>query len=164
MNDIETRQEGGAFAADGQQYLTFVLGAEEYGIDVLKVQEIKAYAAITAIPNTPSYIKGVINLRGSIVPIMDLRTRFGLPEIEYTKFTVIIVIRVGAKVVGLVVDAVSDVLSVAGAQIEPPPELGADAGTSYMTGMAKVGQKLVQIIEIERLVGVGDLAVGSRVA
>ncbi len=162
MNELESRGEGSAATAQVQQFLTFALGAEEYGIDVLKVQEIKAYAAITAIPNTPAYIKGVMNLRGAIVPIVDLRARFGLPEVEYTKYTVIIVIRVGQRIGGLIVDAVSDVLSLAADQIEAPPELGGSAETSFMTGMAKSNDKLVQIIEVERLLGHSDVGAAPR--
>jgi purine-binding chemotaxis protein CheW len=92
------------------QFLTFLLGAEQYGVEILKVQEIRGYSAVTPIPNTPSYVKGVINLHGTVVPVVDLRAKFSMATAEYNKFTVIIVVTVGAKVTGLVVDAASDVL------------------------------------------------------
>src|SRR5271154_1024816 len=100
------------YAADLDQYLTFTLGAEEYGIEILKVQEIKGYSAITHIPNAPPHVKGVMNLRGTVVPVVDLRARFGMEAVEYSKFTVIIVVMVGEKIAGVVVDAVSDVLNI----------------------------------------------------
>jgi purine-binding chemotaxis protein CheW len=142
----------------GGQFLTFTLGAEEYGIEILKVQEIKGYSTITPIPNAPAFLKGVINLRGTIVPVVDLRARFGMAEAEYGKFTVIIVVSLGRKVVGLVVDAVSDVLNVAAADLEPTPDLGVQVDTSFMTGLAKAGDRLVLLLNIERIVTQDELA------
>lgn len=139
-----------------QQFLTFRLGQEEYGIEILKVQEIKGYTAITPIPNSPPHVKGVMNLRGSVVPVVDLRVRFGMPSEEFTKFTVIIVVKVGARVVGLVVDAVSDVLDINSSQIEPAPDLGQGVDVSFLTGMAHAGDRLVELLEVERVAGVGD--------
>jgi purine-binding chemotaxis protein CheW len=141
----------------GSQYLSFRLGEEEYGIEILRVQEIKGYSSITRIPNTPSHIKGVINLRGAVVPVVDLRTKFSMASIEYTKFTVIILVAVASKTMGLVVDAVSDVLDLKGADIQPPPDLGAGVDTRFMRGMATVNGRLVALIDIERLLG-EDLA------
>lgn len=143
------------FAADGGQFLTFRLEDEEYGLEILRVQEIKGYSKITPLPNTPPEVKGVMNLRGAVVPIIDLRTRFGLRAAEYTRFTVIIVVTVGAKVVGLVVDAVSDVLNVGPREIVPTPDLGAGVDTSFMTGMARTGDRLVTLLNVDRLAGRG---------
>lgn len=142
------------FAADGNQFLTFKLHEEEYGVEILRVQEIKGFSRITPIPNTPSYIRGVMNLRGTVVPIVDLRIKFGMPQAECNQFTVIIVVTVGTKVVGLVVDAVSDVLNIVKSEIESAPELGGCIDTSFMTGMAKAGEKLITLLNIDRLVGV----------
>lgn len=142
-----------AFAADGSQYLTFRLADEEYGLEILRVQEIKGYSKVTPLPNTPPEVRGVMNLRGAVVPILDLRTRFGLAGAEYTRFTVIIVVTVGAKIVGLVVDAVSDVLNVAASEVVPTPDLGAGVDTSYMTGMARTGDRLITLLNVNRLVG-----------
>jgi purine-binding chemotaxis protein CheW len=163
---IEMQGSLGAAGVSGPgcQFLTFVLGAEEYGIDILKVQEIRGYSAITAIPNTPAYLKGVMNLRGAVVPILDLRAKFGMPETEYSKFTVIILVSVGTRVVGLIVDAVSDVLNVGRSEIVPPPQLDASVDTSFMTGMAKTAEKLIQLLDIERVIGAADVVSISRAA
>lgn len=140
-------------AADGSQFLTFQLANEEYGLEILRVQEIKGYSKITPLPNTPPEVRGVMNLRGAVVPIIDLRTRFGLPNADYDRFTVIIVVTVGTKVVGLVVDAVSDVLNVAAKEVVPTPDLGAGVDTSYLTGIARNGERLVSLLNIDRLLG-----------
>jgi purine-binding chemotaxis protein CheW len=140
-------------AADGNQFLTFLLEDEEYGLEILRVQEIKGYSKITPLPNTPREVKGVMNLRGSVVPIIDLRARFGLRDAEYTRFTVIIVVTVGTKIVGLVVDAVSDVLNVGAKEMVPTPDLGAGVDTSFLTGIARTGDRLVSLLNIDRLVG-----------
>jgi purine-binding chemotaxis protein CheW len=136
---------------DGSQFLTFNLGDEFYGVDILRVQEIKGYTAVTKIPNTPAHIKGVLNLRGTIVPIVELRTKFALPTIEYTTFTVIIVVVVRDKVMGLVVDSVSDVLNIDAKDIQPPPKFGAKVDVSFINGIGKSGDKLVALLDIDRL-------------
>ncbi len=135
-----------------RQYLTFTLGAEEYGIEILRVQEIRGYTSVTPIPNTPPHIKGVINLRGAVVPVVDLRIKFALADRTYSKFTVIVLVTIGAKLVGLVVDAVSDVLDVAEQAIDPAPDFGASVDTSCITGLARVGERLVILLDIEALV------------
>ncbi len=155
-------QDVSGTGADGNQFLTFTLGAEEYGIEILKVQEIKGYTAFTPIPNAPAYIKGVINLRGTVVPVVDLRTKFAMSEAEYNRFTVVIVVTVGTRVFGLVVDAVSDVLDIPRAAIEATPALGRDVDTSFMTGMAKSDDKLIALLDIDKLIGedaLGPMAV-----
>ena len=139
--------------AHGGQFLAFQLCGEEYGVEILRVQEIKGYSKITPLPNTPREIKGVMNLRGTVVPIIDLRTRLGLREAEYTVFTVIIVVTVGTKIVGLVVDAVSDVLNVEAREMVPTPDLGAGVDTSFLTGIARTNDRLVSLLNVDRLVG-----------
>jgi purine-binding chemotaxis protein CheW len=145
----------------GGQYLTFALGEEEYGIELLKVQEIKGYSAITPIPNTPAHIKGVMNLRGAVIPIVDLRARFGMQAIEYNKFNVIIVINVGCKIMGLLVDAVSDVLNVNAADVRPAPDFGTRADTRFISGMASAGEKIAVLLNLENLLSDADLAVAD---
>jgi purine-binding chemotaxis protein CheW len=140
-------------AAGGRQFLTFRLGDEEYGLEILRVQEIKGYSRVTPLPNTPPEVRGVMNLRGAVVPVFDLRTRFGLPAAEYTRFTVIIVVTAGPRVGGLVVDAVSDVLTVGPGEVVPTPDLGAAVDTSCVTGMARTGDRLVTLLNVDRLVG-----------
>jgi purine-binding chemotaxis protein CheW len=144
-------------ATNGSQFLTFNLGEELYGVDILRVQEIKGYTAVTKIPNTPSYIKGVLNLRGTIVPIVELRTKFGMPTIEYTMFTVIVVVVVKDKVMGLVVDAVSDVLDIDKKDVQAPPNFGARINVSFMNGIGKSGDKLVTLLDIDRMLSGEDL-------
>lgn len=142
------------FAGDGGQYLTFLLSGEEYALDILKVQEIKGLPKITPVPNAPPHVLGVMNLRGAVVPVADLRARFGLAA-EHGKSAVVIVANVGSRTVGLVVDAVSDVLSFAKSDVEPTPDLGAGVDTSFLTGLAKTGERLVLLLDAARLVGDG---------
>jgi len=151
-------------ASDGSQFLTFHLGDEFYGVDILRVQEIKGYTAVTKIPNTPAYIKGVLNLRGTIVPIVELRTKFSLPTIDYTTFTVIIVVVVRDKVMGLVVDSVSDVLNIVAKDIQPPPKFGGKVDVTFINGIGKSGDKLVALLDIDRLLTDGELPDGEGMA
>lgn len=153
MTHPDFAESPNGFAADLNQFLTFTLQSEEYGIEILRVQEIKGFSRITPIPNAPRYVKGVLNLRGAVVPVVDLRCKFGMPETEYNQFTVIIVVTVGKRIVGLVVDAVSDVLNIGRKDVDPPPELGAGVDTSFLTGMAKSGDKLIALLNIDRLLG-----------
>lgn len=148
------QQIGGT--ADDSQFLTFVLGEELYGVDILRVQEIKGYTAVTKIPNTPPHIKGVLNLRGTIVPIVELRTKFGMPTIDHTTFTVIIVVVVRDKMMGLVVDSVSDVLNIDKKDVQAPPKFGAKVDVSFLNGIGKSGDKLVALLDIDRLLAGGD--------
>jgi purine-binding chemotaxis protein CheW len=136
-------------SADGTQYLTFALGEEEYGVAILNVQEIKGYAPVTPIPNTPAYVKGVMNLRGTIVPVIDLRLRLGMPAADYGPFTVIVVLAVGAKVVGAIVDAVSDVLTFPDTHVQTTPELGVAADVRFIGGIAQADGKLVVLLDAE---------------
>src|SRR5512142_2514663 len=122
MEQQQTADQQAAGGIGASQYLTFSLGAEEYGLEILRVQEIKGYSAITPIPNTPHHVKGVMNLRGTVVPVVDLRTKFSLASVEYNKFTVIIIVTVAAKTIGLIVDAVSDVLEIPASGIRPAPD------------------------------------------
>lgn len=157
MNETSTSATMTDFTGESSQYLTFTLQNEEYALDILKVQEIKGFSKITPIPNTPHYIRGVMNLRGTVVPIVDLRARFAMTETEYDKFAVIIVVNVGRKIVGLVVDTVSDVLDIKSSDVDETPELGAGVDTSFITGMAKVDEKLVMLLDIDRVVGGHEL-------
>ncbi|MBL1293244.1 MAG: purine-binding chemotaxis protein CheW [Thiotrichales bacterium] len=142
-------------SADMDQYLTFILADEEYGVDILRVQEIKGWGSVTPIPNTPEFIKGVINLRGTIVPIIDLRQRFGLEKMEYGKLTVVIVLKivceVGERIMGIIVDAVSDVYNVAEEEMKPPPDFGSVVSIDYVKGLATVGEKMVIVLDIDHL-------------
>ena len=149
---------------DGNQFLTFQLGEELYGVDILRVQEIKGYTTVTKIPNTPSYIKGVLNLRGTIVPIVELRTTFGMETIDYTMFTVIVVVVVRDRIMGLVVDSVSDVLNISQKDIQASPEFGSRVDVSFLNGIGKSGDKLVALLNIDRLLTDSELQETSAVA
>ena len=146
------------------QFLTFALGQEEYGVEILKIQEIKGFSAITPLPNAPAYIRGVLNLRGTIVPIVDLRKKFGMPEEAYTKFTVIVVVQVQGKIMGFIVDGVSDVLTVTGADIQPTPDLHGQVDTSFLNGLAKAGEKLVILLDIDKVLTAGEAVAAAQAA
>jgi len=136
---------------DERQYLTFQLGDEFYGVNILKVQEIKGYTDVTRIPNTPDYMKGVLNLRGTIVPIINLRMKFGMEQIDHTSFTVIVVVVVQERVMGMIVDAVSDVLTMGPDNMKPAPELGTNVDTSFIDGIATMADQLVTLLDLDRV-------------
>ena len=149
-------------APPGREYLTFRLGSEEYGIDILKVQEIRSYEPPTKIANAPSYLKGVVNLRGVIVPIVDLRIKFNClnaqGEAEINSFTVVIVLNVRGRVVGAVVDSVSDVMQLSEQMIQPAPEMSNSiVDTTYITGIANVSDRLLILMDIESLMGSAEM-------
>lgn len=160
MQSIHAKPEA---AQAGREYLSFVLGDAHYCIDILKVQEIRTYEAPTRIANTPAFIKGVMNLRGNIVPIVDLRVKFGLPEQRYDTQTVVIVLNIGKRTIGVVVDGVSDVISVPESEIKPAPELGT-LDTQYLQGLATVNGQMMIIIDIERLMTSRDMAIMDEAA
>ncbi|MDY0748482.1 chemotaxis protein CheW [Paucibacter sp. R3-3] len=165
---LQVQGQGNAVAATGPaggEYLTFRLGAEEYGIDILKVQEIRSYEPPTRIANAPEFIKGVVNLRGVIVPIVDLRVKLGCPTIEYNSFTVVIVLNVRNRVVGAVVDSVSDVLELNRDSIRPAPELSsATVDTSFITGIGAVSDRMLILMDIEGLMSSADMGLMDTIA
>jgi purine-binding chemotaxis protein CheW len=144
-------------AAAGGEFLTFRLGAEEYGIDILKVQEIRSYESPTRIANAPAFIKGVVNLRGVIVPIVDLRLKLGCETVEYNTFTVVIVLNVKGRVVGAVVDSVSDVLALEGESIKPAPEMSSAVDSGFITGIGSVSERMLILIDIEGLMSSDEM-------
>ena len=153
-------------SAQGGEFLTFRLGAEEYGIDILRVQEIRSYEQPTRIANAPSFIKGVVNLRGVIVPIIDLRLKLGCDTAEYNHFTVVIVLNVRGRVVGAVVDSVSDVLELAKDNIKPAPELNSSIDASFITGIGTVKsgdvERMLILMDIEGLMSSADMGLISH--
>ena len=149
MGAVELFDESAA--AQRRVCLTFRLGSEEYGIDILRVQEIRGYEAPTRVAHSPAFVKGVVNLRGVIVPIVDLRLKFNLPEAGYDQFTVVIILNVGARVVGAVVDSVSDVIGIAPEQVRAAPELDAGVDAGHITGIGTLGERMLILLDIERL-------------
>jgi purine-binding chemotaxis protein CheW len=145
------------------EYLTFILGHEEYGIEILKVQEIRGYDAVTKIANTPDFIKGVINLRGTIVPIVDLRLRFNLGDAQYNEFTVVIILNLSNRIMGIVVDGVSDVIALNAGQVRAVPDLVATIDTKYLVGLGTLDNRMLILVDIERLMTSQEMALIDNV-
>ena len=142
---------------DGQQYLTFDLGGQEYGVGILTVQEIRGWSAVTAIPHSPKWLLGVINLRGVVVPIVDLRIRFELDRVEFNESTVVIILNLVDRVVGVVVDAVSDVITLSNAQIKPAPMLGNNTNTSHIIGFGTLDERMRILLDVDRLIAAREI-------
>lgn len=140
-----------------REVLIFVLGTEEYAVDILKVQEIRGYDKVTPIPSSPDYLKGVLNLRGVIVPILDMRVKFRLAEVRYDQFTVVVILRLGDRTIGLVVDGVSDVIALNASEVKAPPKLGSVVDGSYIAGVATQDQRMVLLLDIEKLLSSAEL-------
>ncbi|MDR3391126.1 MAG: chemotaxis protein CheW [Sulfuriferula sp.] len=143
--------------AAGFEFLAFTLGNEEYGIDILKVQEIRGYESPTSIANVPDFIKGIINLRGLIVPIVDMRIKFNLGEAEYHNLTVVIILNIGGRVVGMVVDSVSDVITLSPEQIKPAPAMTNVLDTGYLTGLGAVDDRMLILVDIDKLMSGSEM-------
>lgn len=150
--------------AVGAEFLAFTMGQEEYGLDILKVQEIRGYEAVTTLANAPDYFKGVVNLRGVIVPIIDMRIRFNLGKPTYDQFTIVIVLNLDGAVMGIVVDSVSDVTTLAAGQIRPAPQLGNAIGTDYLIGLGTIDERMLILIDIDKLMGSDDIGLASKLA
>ena len=149
---------------DEGKFLTFVLGKEEYGIEILKTREIIGLMEITTVPQTPDYMKGVINLRGKVIPIIDLRLKFAMVEEEHTQETCIIVVEVGSSQVGIIVDSVSEVTDIKGEDIEDAPSFGQDIDTNFIMGLGKVKDKIIILLDIEKVLTAEDLEIVKQAA
>ncbi len=148
----------------GHEFLAFTLGKEEYGIDILKVQEIRGYEAVTRIANAPEFIKGVINLRGIIIPVVDMRIKFHLGEPVYDQFTVVIILNINGRVVGVVVDSVSDVITLDPEQIKPAPEMGTAFSNEYMIGLGTVNERMLILMDIDKLMSSPEMGLIDKAA
>ncbi len=148
----------------GIEALAFTLGSEEYGVSILKVQEIRGYDTVTRIANAPDFIKGVVNLRGIIVPIVDMRIKFNLGTPTYDQFTVVIILSIAGRVVGMVVDSVSDVITLAPEQIKPAPEMGTALETDYLIGLGTLDQRMVILVDIDRLMSSAEIGLIEKLA
>jgi len=155
-----------ATAADdaGNEFLAFTLGKEEYGIHILKVQELRGYETVTRIANAPEFVKGVVNLRGIIVPIVDMRIKFNLGEPTYDQFTVVIILNIGGRVMGMVVDSVSDVITLTPDQVKPPPEMGTAFNTDYLIGLGTLDERMLILIDIDKLMSSAEMGLIEAVA
>src|SRR3569623_705941 len=150
-SSASTAAASGPADALGREFLAFTLGREEYGIDILKVQEIRGYETVTRIANAPEFIKGVVNLRGIIVPIVDMRIKFHLGDASYDQFTVVIILNIAGRIVGMVVDSVSDVTTLSGEQIKPAPQMQSALGSDYLIGLGTVDERMLILLDIDRL-------------
>ncbi|MDQ2819461.1 MAG: chemotaxis protein CheW [Pseudomonadota bacterium] len=148
----------------GSEFLAFTLGSEEYGIDILKVQEIRGYEAVTRIANAPEFIKGVINLRGIIIPVVDMRIKFKLGTPVYDQFTVVIILNIGGRIMGMVVDSVSDVTTLMPDQIKPAPEMGTAFNSDYMIGLGTIDERMLILMDIDKLMSSNDMGLMESIA
>lgn len=139
------------------EFLTFTLGDEHYGLDIMQVKEIRGYETVTKIANAPAFIKGVLNLRGDIVPIVDLRLKFAVGEATYNEFTIVIMLHIGERIVGIVVDAVSDVINIGSDEVKPPPSFGVSFDSQYLHGLAPVNEQMIILLNIEALISSKEL-------
>lgn len=146
------------------EFLAFNLGQEEYGIDLHKVQELRGYGTVTHLANAPDYLKGVMNLRGTILPIIDMRIKFNLGAPTYDQFTVVIVLNIGGRVMGLVVDSVSDVVTLEGDQVKPAPHMGAVVATDYLLGMGAIDDRMLILLDIDKLMNSDELGLLEKLA
>jgi purine-binding chemotaxis protein CheW len=153
-----------ADSTDGREFLAFTLGSEEYGIDILKVQEIRGYEAVTRIANAPEFIKGVINLRGIIIPVVDMRIKFKLGTPTYDQFTVVIILNIGGRIMGMVVDSVSDVTTLTPEQIKPAPQMGTAFNAEYLMGLGTVDERMLILIDIDRLMSSPEMGLVDQLA
>ncbi|TDO16755.1 MULTISPECIES: chemotaxis protein CheW [Halomonas] len=158
MSRLSKDAEFAASEAQNREFLVFSLGEEEYAIDILKVQEIRGYENVTRIANTPEFIKGVTNLRGIIVPIVDLRIKFHLDKVEYAGQTVVIVVNVADRVVGIVVDGVSDVMTLTPEQIKPAPEFGVTLSSDFLSGLGSLEDRMLVLVDIDKLLTSEEMA------
>lgn len=144
------------------EFLAFKLGKEEYGIDILKVQEIRGYEAVTRIANSPEHIKGVINLRGIIIPVIDLRIKFNLGTPTYDQFTVVIILNINSRVMGIVVDGVSDVTTLTKEQIKPAPDMGSSFSSEFLVGLATIEDRMLILVDIDRLMLSNEMGISDK--
>jgi purine-binding chemotaxis protein CheW len=151
-------------AAAPLEILAFTLGKEEYGIDIQRVQELRGYDTVTAIANAPEFIKGVVNLRGSIVPILDLRLKFNMDASDYDQFTVVIIVNVGGRLIGMVVDSVSDVIALSREQIKPAPQMAGLLDSEHLIGLGTVGERMLIPVDLVRLMASASMSVIPAVA
>jgi purine-binding chemotaxis protein CheW len=154
----------GALAAQPLEFLAFTLGQEEYGVDIQKVQELRGYDTVTRIANAPEHIKGVVNLRGIIVPIIDMRIKFNLGTPTYDQFTVVIILNIASRVMGMVVDSVSDVITLSPEQVKPAPEMGAVLDADYLIGLGTLDDRMLILVDLEKLMTSEDMGLVEKLA
>lgn len=155
---------GAAGEGDRSEFLAFTLGQEEYGIDILRVQEIRGYEPVTRIANAPSFVKGVVNLRGTIIPVVDMRIKFNLGTPTYDEFTVVIILNIAGRIVGMVVDSVSDVTTLTPDQLRPAPEVGTTLDTEFLIGLGSIAERMLILVDIDKLMTSSDMGLMEKYA
>jgi len=158
----EAQTEG--VETSGKEFLAFTLGQEEYGIDILRVQEIRGYEQVTRIANAPEFIKGVVNLRGTIIPVVDMRIKFRLGTPTYDQFTVVIILNIGGRVMGMVVDSVSDVTTLTPEQVKPAPEMGTTFDSDYLIGLGTLNERMLILVDIDKLMSSDEMGLIEKMA
>lgn len=153
-----------SFLGTSLECLAFTLGQEEYGIDIQKVQELRGYDTVTQIANSPNYIKGVVNLRGVIVPIIDMRIKFNIGTPAYDQFTVVVILNITGRTIGMVVDSVSDVITLTAAQVKPAPEMGGALDTGYLIGLGALEERMLILVDIDKLMSSGEMGLIEKLA
>jgi len=166
MSDYTQNSASAREAGDdaGKEFLAFTLGQEEYGIDILRVQEIRGYEPVTRIANSPEFVKGVVNLRGIIVPIVDMRIKFNLGTPTYDQFTVVIILSIGGRVMGMVVDSVSDVTTLTPDQVKPAPEMGTTFDSDYLIGLGTLNERMLILVDIDKLMSSPEMGLIEKIA
>jgi purine-binding chemotaxis protein CheW len=159
QTSMHTSDKGGA-----DEFLAFTLGGEEYGINILRVQEIRGYEPVTRIANAPAFIKGVVNLRGTIVPIVDMRIKLSLGTPTYDQLTVVIILNLAGRVVGMVVDSVSDVTTLSAEQVKPSPEIGTSFDGDYLIGLGTLGDRMLILVDIDRLMSSPEMGLFDQLS
>ncbi|MBT9590652.1 MAG: chemotaxis protein CheW [Thiobacillus sp.] len=162
--NTQTQAQTDAGEVEGKEYLAFTLGQEEYGIDILRVQEIRGYEPVTRIANSPDFIKGVVNLRGIIVPVVDMRIKFSLGTPTYDQFTVVIILSIAGRVMGMVVDSVSDVMTLSPEQVKPAPEMGTSFDSDYLIGLGTLNERMLILVDIEKLMSSPEMGLIEKIA
>ncbi len=164
LTDKPRTQDFNESHEDAREYLAFTLGREEYGIDILRVQEIRGYEPVTRIANAPAFIKGVVNLRGTIIPVVDMRIKLNLGEASYDQFTVVIILNIAGRVVGMVVDSVSDVTTMKPEQMRPAPEVGSAFDADYLVGLGDLGERMLILVDIDKLMTSTEMGLVEKLA
>ena len=150
--------------AEIKQFLAFTLGQEEYGLELMQVQELREYEKVTQIANAPAFLKGVINLRGIIVPIMDMRIKLGFPDVVYNELTVVIILNIRGRTVGMVVDSVSDVINLSKDDLKPAPEMGTAVGADYLIGLGTIDERMIILVDLDRMLSSSEIGLLEKAA
>jgi purine-binding chemotaxis protein CheW len=164
INETPSQKKESSSQAEVRQFLAFTLGQEEYGLDLLQVQELREYEKVTQIANAPAFLKGVVNLRGIIVPIMDMRIKLGFENVIYNELTVVIILNIRGRTVGMVVDSVSDVINLSPEHMKSAPEMGTAVGTDYLLGLGTVDERMIILVDIDKMMSSSEIGLLEQAA